>query len=146
MTRDELISNLGTIARSGSKNFIKQLKEGSDEDGSGIIGKFGVGFYSSFMVGRKVEVRSRSATDPSKAHVWSSDGSGDYEIAELPDGIRQDRGSSLVIYLTDEHWEYASEAKLEKILKKYRCVFTFLEPNSRWILTLRSTAISFASP
>jgi Histidine kinase-, DNA gyrase B-, and HSP90-like ATPase len=82
MTREELISNLGTIARSGSRQYVQQLKADSDNlaDGSTIIGKFGVGFYSSFMVGRKVEVRSRSATAPDKAHVWSSDGSGEFEI------------------------------------------------------------------
>lgn len=122
MTRDELVSNLGTIARSGSKQFINQLKEneaGGGIDGRGIIGKFGVGFYSAFMVGSKVEVRSLSAKEGSTAQIWSSDGSGTYEVVDLPEGIRQDRGSSLVIHLKDELWEYVSEARIEKILKRY---------------------------
>lgn len=125
MTKDELVTNLGTIARSGSKSFVQQMKEsdGGEMDSStqgSIIGKFGVGFYSSFMVGQKVEVRSKSAMAPDDpAKVWVSDGSGSYEVSDLPDGIRQDRGSSIVIYLKEDNWDFCNEKKLETILKKY---------------------------
>jgi HSP90 family molecular chaperone len=125
MTKDELISNLGTIARSGSKSFVQQMKqsEGGEVDSTtqnSIIGKFGVGFYSSFMVGQKVEVRSKSVMTPDEpAKVWVSDGSGSYEVSDLPDGIRQGRGSSIVIYLKEDNWDFCNEKKLEEILKKY---------------------------
>jgi TNF receptor-associated protein 1 len=120
MTKEELISNLGVIARSGSKNFVKEIKEGGDVSKSSIIGKFGVGFYSAFMVGRKVEVRSKSAMKPDEpARLWVSDGSGSYEISDLPDGYRQDRGSSIIIYLKEDDWGFVEEKKIEGILKKY---------------------------
>ena len=125
MTREELVSNLGTIARSGSKTFVQQMKqsEGGETDSTtqgSIIGKFGVGFYSSFMVGQKVEVRSKSVMTPEEsAKAWVSDGSGSYEISDLPDAIRQDRGSSIVIYLKEDNWDFCNEKKLETILKKY---------------------------
>lgn len=126
MTKEEMKKNLGTIARSGSKNFIQELKnmEQQAETGAeqGIIGKFGVGFYSSFMVGDKVAVRSKSAlaenaNEPSK--VWTSTGTGKYEIADLSPEVRQNRGSSVVIYLKEEHWDFCDEARIERILKRY---------------------------
>ncbi|KUF97646.1 hypothetical protein AM588_10007560 [Phytophthora nicotianae] len=102
MSKDELIENLGTIARSGSKAFLEQLKESSPgESGdalSGIIGKFGVGFYSAFMVADKVEVYSQSAVSGRQSHVWRSDGSGSYEVGEANDVTR---GSKIVIHLKD---------------------------------------------
>lgn len=101
MTKEEMISNLGTIARSGSKAFLHEIKR-SEEVGSdpmsAIIGKFGVGFYSSFMVGKRVEVRSQSARSDEEPKVWVSDGYGSYEICDLPEYIRQDRGCSIVIH------------------------------------------------
>lgn len=120
MTKEEMIANLGTIARSGSKQFLQNLQGDDVENVSkGIIGKFGVGFYSAFMVGSKVEVRSRSAVAGESPKVWSSTGTGTYEIADLPEEIRQDRGSSVVIYLKDEHWDFVDEGRIEKILKRY---------------------------
>lgn len=127
MTREEMVQNLGTIARSGSKNFIQALERIESGDAAldparGIIGKFGVGFYSSFMVGEKVEVRSRSALKKNanlSPKLWTSDGVGTYEITDLSEEIRQDRGTSVVIYLKEEHWNYVDEAKIEKILKQY---------------------------
>lgn len=143
MTRDELISNLGTIARSGSKNFIQQLNqsEGASLDPSrGIIGKFGVGFYSAFMVGKRVEVRTQSAVDGNeKPKVWVSEGTGSYEIADLPDGLRQNRGSSVVIHLKDEHWDFVDENRIEKILKKYSNFVNFpIYLNGKLVNTLKA--------
>lgn len=144
MTRDELISNLGTIARSGSKNFVKQMKESGTgnafDPSQGIIGKFGVGFYSSFMVGEKVEVRTRSAVDGNEApKVWMSDGSGSYEISDLPDGFRQNRGSSVIIHMKEDHWDFVSEPRIEGIIKKYSNFVNFpIYLNGKLVNTLKA--------
>lgn len=122
MTRDEMINNIGTIARSGSKHFLQQLESGGTDPSKGIVGRFGVGFYSAFMVGKKVEVRSRSAFEKHqdlKPKLWSSDGTGSYEIADLHDDVRQGRGSSIIIHLKDECWDFCDESRIEKILKRY---------------------------
>jgi len=79
MTRAEMIENLGTIAHSGSRKFIQEAKDSNI--GENIIGQFGVGFYSVFIVGDTVEVTSKSEADD-QAYVWSSDGSGSFEITE----------------------------------------------------------------
>ena len=126
LTRTELIDNLGTIARSGSKAFMTQLQENSDNgeafDASrGIIGKFGVGFYSAFMVGEKVQVRSKSAyqkNDAESATVWTSDGHGTFDIANL-ESDEQERGSSIIIHLKEEFMEFADKDRIEGVLKKY---------------------------
>eukprot|EP01031_Cornospumella_fuschlensis_P008921 gene8921-10968_t len=90
MTRDELVKNLGTIAHSGSKQFLKALGENGAKN-SNLIGQFGVGFYSAFMVAKSVKVYSHSWRGSEPGHVWSSDGSGSYEI-EAADG--QQRGAT----------------------------------------------------
>ncbi|KAG5183446.1 HSP90 domain-containing protein [Tribonema minus] len=123
MTRDELVSNLGTIARSGSKAFVNELKEKGDT-GAGdamkdIIGQFGVGFYSAFMVGSKVDVYSRSARG-GDATLWSSDGSGQFTVTTLdPAEAGLERGSKIVIHLREGCEEYATTARVQAIIKKY---------------------------
>lgn len=126
MTKEEMISNLGTIARSGSKNFVKQIQSmGTDtplDATSGIIGKFGVGFYSAFMVADKVEVASRSAYkehENEPVRVWSSDGSGTFTISDLDDEVRQDRGSSIKLFIKPDNWDLVNEQRIEDILKRY---------------------------
>lgn len=128
MTADELVTNLGTIAKSGSKAFVHDLaakaQEGatSSEDTSNIIGQFGVGFYSSFMVGTKVDVFSQPAlvnsedAEQNKAHFWTSDGTGEYELREA-DGVI--RGTKIIIHLREECKEFANAHKVEGIIKKY---------------------------
>lgn len=123
MTQDELISNLGTIARSGSKNFISELQNSANSDGldiaRGIIGKFGVGFYSVFMVAKEVQVTSQPSSG-SPATVWTSDGTGTYDLAVLEDEeVRQDRGTTIKIFLDSNYWHLLSEPKIEEILNKY---------------------------
>ncbi len=129
MTKEDMVSNLGTIARSGSKAWMKELerkaKEGEHLDATrGIIGKFGVGFYSAFMVGQTVEVRSKSAlaqheqVDPTPKS-WTSDGSGVYRIGNLDDNIRQHRGVSVVIKLKEKDIEFSDEARIEDIITRY---------------------------
>lgn len=125
MSKQDMKDHLGTIARSGSKAFVSELAQkgsGGDADkGLGIIGKFGVGFYSAFMVGDKVDVRSKPAFSDGgdDALLWSSSGIGCYDISKLSDDIRQDRGSSIVIHLKDDQLEYTDEKRVEAVLKKY---------------------------
>jgi HSP90 family molecular chaperone len=126
MTADELVDNLGTIARSGSKNFMAQLEADQNHHDSGldiargIIGKFGVGFYSCFMVADHVQVTTRPARG-GPITVWTSDGTGTYELAELDEGddTRQDRGTSIKLFLKSDYWGLLSEAKIQDILTKY---------------------------
>eukprot|EP00984_Skeletonema_dohrnii_P019491 scaffold9326_cov96-Skeletonema_dohrnii-CCMP3373.AAC.1 len=139
MTKEEMVSNLGTIARSGSKAFVHEMNlkaQGADPTtdvdpfGEGIIGRFGVGFYSGFMVSDKVDVRSKSAgkvsnneTEITESNdepiVWESTGTGKYSISALSEDIRQDRGTSVVLHLKPELSQYSNESTIETILKKY---------------------------
>jgi molecular chaperone HtpG len=115
MTREELIKNLGTIAHSGSKQFLKALGE-SGAKNSNLIGQFGVGFYSAFMVAKSVKVYSHSWKKAEPGHVWSSDGSGSYEVEEV-EGQR--RGAKIVVELKDDCADFAQEWKLKEILTRY---------------------------
>ncbi len=121
MTRAELVENLGTIAHSGSKQFLKSLGEGGAKN-SNLIGQFGVGFYSAFMVAKSVKVYSHSWRGGEQGHVWSSDGSGSYEIEEA-DGQR--RGSKIVIELKDDCAEYATEGRIKDIVERYSAFVSF---------------------
>jgi HSP90 family molecular chaperone len=121
MTREELISNLGTIARSGSKQFVESLKtKGASSNADGIIGQFGVGFYSSFMVADEVAVESISAAhvegtpDDKKTHKWSSDGSGVFKVEEVDNDPGHQRGSRIVMHLKDSCKEFAQEDRLKR--------------------------------
>lgn len=125
MTKEELINNLGTIARSGSKQFLEQLKDSgtSTENSSNIIGQFGVGFYSAFMVANKVEVVTKSSKAGSTGLRWTSDGAGSYEIAEVDNA---EIGTTIVIHLKHECREYADE---ERIKCKCRINHSRLSPS-----------------
>ncbi|XP_034111745.1 heat shock protein 75 kDa, mitochondrial [Drosophila albomicans] len=119
MTREELVSNLGTIARSGSKQFLEQLKNDpskAKDSGSNIIGQFGVGFYSSFIVAQRVEVFTRAADPKAPGLRWSTDGSGSYEIEEVAD---VEHGTKIVLHLKTECREYADEDRIRAVIKKY---------------------------
>jgi TNF receptor-associated protein 1 len=121
MTRAELVENLGTIAHSGSKAFLKALGEGGAKN-TNLIGQFGVGFYSAFMVAKTVKVYSHSWRKDEPGNVWTSDGSGTYEIEEA-DGER--RGAKIVIELKDECSEYAQDWKIKEILERYSAFVSF---------------------
>lgn len=114
MTKEELVDNLGIIARSGSKQFIEELKNKADASGSSsnIIGQFGVGFYSAFMVAKKVEVYTRSSKIGSPGLKWSSDGAGTFEVEEV-DNV--DVGTKIVIHLKPECREYADEERIKSM-------------------------------
>jgi len=116
MTKDEIISDIGTIAKSGSAEFLKQLTD-TKQDASNIIGKFGVGFYSIFMVAKEVIIKTKSYKKDEPAIMWKSDGLGDYEISELDEKIK--RGTTIEIHLKDDAEEFAEKYRLESVIKKY---------------------------
>jgi molecular chaperone HtpG len=116
MTHDEVVSNIGTIARSGTKEFIEALS-GEDKQDSQLIGQFGVGFYSAFLVARKVVLITRRAgEDKAKGVRWVSEGTGDYTIEDVN---KDDRGTSITLFLRDDEKEFASSWKLRSIISKY---------------------------
>jgi len=125
MDDKDIISNLGTIARSGTRAFIEQLAADAKKD-SNLIGQFGVGFYSAFMVAHKIEVISKKA-GTQKVWKWTSDGKGEYDLAEgddtafpLLDGVGEgSHGTCVVMYLNDDDKEFASRWKIEDIVKRY---------------------------
>lgn len=114
MDEADLIANLGTIAKSGTKAFLENLS-GDEKKDSQLIGQFGVGFYASFMVADKVEVISqKSGTD--KAYKWTSEGTGEYD---LEDATREGHGTTIIMHLKDEEEEFLEEHRLDSIIKKY---------------------------
>ncbi len=121
MTEEELIKNLGTIAHSGSKEFLEAL-QGDGEKNEALIGKFGVGFYSVFMVSDSVKVYTRTWNESGEGLCWESDGSGGYTI-EKADGQR--RGTKIVIQLKDEFDEFAKADRINEIVKKYSAFVQF---------------------
>ncbi|XP_041973532.1 heat shock protein 75 kDa, mitochondrial [Aricia agestis] len=116
MTKDELVKNLGTIARSGSKSFIEEIKKQGSEQANSIIGQFGVGFYSAFMVADKIDVYTRSSIEGSAGYKWSSDGSGTYSIEEV-DNVPI--GTKIVVYLKTDCREFSDDDTVKNIIMKY---------------------------
>jgi len=118
MDRQELIDNLGTIARSGTKSFLSRLTEA--KDGAGLIGQFGVGFYAAFMVAERIVVTSRRAgTD--QAWIWSSSGGSGFEIAPAgeEDAKRVTRGTEIVLHLKEDAKKYLESYEIERIVGAY---------------------------
>lgn len=115
MTHDELVENLGTIAHSGSKTFLQALEEGGEKNES-LIGQFGVGFYSVFMVADKVEVYSRSYHPDGEGWKWTSDGSGAYEM-QPEEGLR--RGTKIVATLKEDYKEFIKADQIKGIINRY---------------------------
>jgi molecular chaperone HtpG len=118
MERQELIDNLGTIARSGTKAFVAKLSEA--KDGSGLIGQFGVGFYSAFMVAERIVVTSRHAGE-SEVWTWSSSGGAGFEVgpASEEDALRVARGTEIVLHLKEEAKKYLETYEIERIVGAY---------------------------
>ncbi len=114
MNREELIKNLGTIAHSGTRELVKHLN-GDKQKNSSLIGQFGVGFYSVFMIANKVEVLSKRAGDE-KAWIWISDGHGAYTIDE---SLKDERGTTITMHMKDEAFEFLIEERLKNVIKKY---------------------------
>ena len=114
MSKKDLQDNLGTIARSGTKNFLSKLSGDAKQD-SNLIGEFGVGFYSCFMVADKIEVSSKKAGNK-EAWKWISDGKSGYEISK---DVRKEAGTTITLHLSDEGKEFANRWKIENLVKKY---------------------------
>ena len=128
MNEEDLTTNLGTIARSGTKAFLEKLSSDTAKD-SALIGQFGVGFYSAFMAAKKIDVYTRKAASDGKIWHWSSDGTNAYEIEEVASDSAVAKkygfdnaelsGSVIEIHLNDESKEYASRWKIEELIKRY---------------------------
>lgn len=116
MTKKEIINNLGIIAQSGTKNFLKNLKKNNTQKND-FIGKFGVGFYSIFIVAEKVAVYTRHANIHNNLGIlWESEGKGTYTIQEIP---LKEIGTQIILYLKDTEKEFLEEWKIKQIVKKY---------------------------
>ena len=114
MSKKELQDNLGTIARSGTKTFLSKLSGDAKKD-SQLIGQFGVGFYSSFMVADRVEVTSKKAGNK-EVWKWSSDGHSGFEIKK---DVKKENGTVITLHLNEEGKEFASRWQIESLVKKY---------------------------
>src|ERR1700735_3449229 len=118
MNEEDLISHLGTIARSGTKTFLAQLSGDAKKD-SNLIGQFGVGFYSVFMVADKVEVISRKAGEE-KTYRWTSDGKVGFDLEEVSGAdARKAAGTTVLIHFNEEGAQYANGWRLQEIVRKY---------------------------
>ncbi|HPN34182.1 MAG TPA: molecular chaperone HtpG [bacterium] len=115
MSQEELVKNIGTIAHSGTSEFLKQMAVQQDA-GLNLIGRFGVGFYSVFMVAERVELTSRSAEAAQPAHVWSSDGQGAYDIQPADEAPR---GTTVKVFLREDAQEFCQKQRVESLIKKY---------------------------
>ena len=121
MTHDDLVNNLGTIARSGTLEYVKNIAD-KEEITREMIGKFGVGFYSAFMVAREVRVKAKSSIPSEKGYEWISDGIGQYKITEaenLP------RGTSVTLMLKEDAYEFENPENIKSIIKKYSNFVSF---------------------
>lgn len=115
MTEDELHKNLGTIAKSGTKDFIEKLQKAKENSENNLIGQFGVGFYSAFMVADKVEVETKS-NESEKAYKWTSDGKSAYEVSESD---KTTRGTKITLYIDEANKDLLTEWKVKELIKKY---------------------------
>jgi molecular chaperone HtpG len=117
MTKDEIIQALGTIAHSGTKEFLGALQSKEVKDNPELIGQFGVGFYSSFMVADKVAVISRKAgTKDNKGVRWESTGDGTFTVEEIE---KEQKGTDVILHLTDEEAKYLQQWELRSVVKRY---------------------------
>ncbi len=122
MTEDEVVSNIGTIARSGTASFLNNITGDKKKD-SNLIGQFGVGFYSVFMVADKVEVISKSVfEDSDKATLWESSGAEKYKLKEVS---KENNGTDIIIYLNDDNKEFAEDGRIRFLLEKYSQYINF---------------------
>merc|ERR1712190_680085 len=121
MSKADLINNLGTVAKSGTTNFLEAMAEGGDAN---LIGQFGVGFYSAFLVADKVSVTSKCNEDPVQ-HVWESSADASFTVVDDPRGNTLGRGTRVTLHLKEDAHDYLSEDKLKETTKKYSQLIQF---------------------
>lgn len=124
MTRDEVIENLGTIARSGSRAFLETHAEAAKDPESALqlIGQFGVGFYAAFMVASRIDVKTRSMRADAEPVLWRSTGSGSFSVSP---GDREQPGTEIVVHLKDEHRDFTKAWRVKEVIKKYSDFVSF---------------------
>ncbi len=126
MTKNELINDLGTIAGSGTEKFVEQVQkmksEGKTEVDLDIVGQFGIGFYSLFMVADRVKVITKSYKKDESAYSWESDGTGKFTINPIE---KETRGTDVILYMKEDEKEYLNQLRLERIIKKYSNFVSF---------------------
>lgn len=115
MTKEDLTENIGTVARSGTLEFLQKMKD-AKKDAGDLIGKFGIGFYSVFMATDEVTIETRHADENSQGYRWVSSGEGSYTIEEID---KSERGTKITFTLNDSAKEYADENRIKEIIKKY---------------------------
>jgi len=123
MTKADLINNLGTVAKSGTTNFVEALAGGGEGADLSLIGQFGVGFYSVYLVADKVRVASKHNDD--RQHVWESTADSTFSIAEDPRGNTLGRGTEITLFLKDDAGEFLEQDRLEGLIKRYSEFITF---------------------
>lgn len=116
LSREEAVENLGTIAKSGTRAFLDSLQQSDAKDRPDLIGQFGVGFYSAFMVADKVAVVSRRAGDPEDGVRWESDGQGEFSVETIE---KKERGTDVILHLKDDEKEYLDPYALRQLVKKF---------------------------
>ncbi|GHU27047.1 chaperone protein HtpG [Bacilli bacterium] len=116
MNRDDLITQLGTIAKSGTEAFLEQMSKSKEQNAIELIGQFGVGFYSSFMVANKVEVISRKVGSE-EVHIWESDGEGEFKVREFSEPFS--RGTKVILYLKEDEDDFIDKFHIKHIVKSY---------------------------
>lgn len=140
MTHDDLVKNLGTIARSGTSEFLKKLMESNTQQQSDLIGQFGVGFYSSFLVADKVVVTSKHNDDvqvrfcsltlflnqcnTTLQHIWESDAAS-FAVAKDPRGNTLKRGTQITLHLKEEAYDYLEAHTIKELVRKYSQFINF---------------------
>ncbi len=122
MSREDVVNNLGTIAKSGTEEFLKKVSE-EKENPDNIIGQFGVGFYSVFMVADKVQIKTQSAYPGTAPVFWSSDGMGSFDIGEPEEQIS--RGTQIEVFINQENEEYLDAEKIKSIIKRHSNFISF---------------------